>query len=134
MAGEADLTLLPRVARELVEALGWEHGLEVVRVYGGTWLYVPDAPTPRILERLSPECAEALCKRFSGNNLDVPRCHRVLIRLRNRAIVQALENRSKVSVALEHKLTCRQIRNIQLAQQAHAQTPQDDLFGDLFQP
>lgn len=87
-----DLDLLPKSARALVEAIGEEHALAVIKAFGGRPLYVPNQPTPELIAAVGEPAAVALCRVYSSVYWgQVPKCHKAMLSARNRALAEAFD-------------------------------------------
>jgi Mor family transcriptional regulator len=131
MTRPLDPSLLPPLAAELVEALGLDAALALVREFGGQTVYVPaQPPAGHPLTVCLGEAAAELGARFGREFLPVPKCQALLLARRNAEIVAACQERPVNAVAAQFRLTRRQIFNI-LAAAGDDPAPADDLFSGL---
>jgi len=89
------LSSLPASVRELVELIGLQTAMKLVRHLGGTTYPVPKALTPQgrrrydlLADIVGTEAADALVKRYGGvgDGLYIPRCAAALQAARDAAI------------------------------------------------
>jgi hypothetical protein len=133
---EIDTTLLPPVAQRLVEHLGLDQALAVIRAYARLPLYVPHAPTAELAAAVGESAAAALCREFGGESFrHIPACEPALLAERNRAIVRAVaEGVPKTELVRQHGICWQQVHNIARGRrngrpQANDQRPEHpDLF------
>ncbi len=129
----ADLSteLLPQVLQDFVRLIGLVATMLIVEAYGGRRLYIPinphaDHPIARLigLEKL------AILSKVYGleDHFDIPKAVRALRHLRDEKIRAEYGPKSASTLALEHKLTERQIWNI-VGRNDDANTDQNQLFG-----
>jgi hypothetical protein len=127
MATPTDLLdLLPGELRYIGELIGVEGALRLVEKWPGVRLYIPKAVTPEhpLAELLGVESARQLCQAYPGEGLELPVALRWRLAMRNALIAQS--GQSQRNLALGHRLTVRQIRNIQGA--AKQDSGQESLF------
>lgn len=127
MTTPADLLdLLPGELRYIGELIGVEGALRLVEKWPGVKLYIPQAVTPEhpLAELLGQDAARKLCETYPGESLEIPVLRDWRLAMRNALIAQS--DQSQRTLALGHKLTVRQIRNIQGA--AKADSGQESLF------
>jgi hypothetical protein len=132
---EDHLSLLPPLARELVDVLGIEPTLALVRRFGGQTIYVPLEPKADhpVTLCLGEELARKLGKwTIRGDFIPVPKCEALLRAKRNAGIVTACTDKPINAIAQEHGLTRRQVFRIKAAaQDSLDESPQTDLFSLL---
>ncbi|MDP2786632.1 MAG: hypothetical protein Q8O79_00935 [Pseudomonadota bacterium] len=120
------LDLLPGELRYIGERIGVEGALRLVEKWPGVRIYIPKAvgPDHPLAELLGLEDARTLCETYPGEGLDLPVALKWRLAMRNALIAQS--GQSQRALALGHRLTVRQIRNIQSA--AKADSGQESLF------
>lgn len=90
---------LPRVAREIRDLVGEEALIRLVLKFGGTHLDMPANPAlierSRVVERVADEigwgAAKQLAEHYRGHRLHMPLCKQAVLKIRRRAIRQALD-------------------------------------------
>lgn len=124
----------PRTLEDLNAVIGQAETRVLARVFGGRVLDVPADPHGRgramfgvITQTIGAAAAEALCRRYAGEHLYIPRGDASARRQRNQQIVQ--EYRSGMSVAAlvaRHRISERWVRAI-LAAAPVTNSPQAEL-------
>lgn len=94
---------LPRVAREMVEVMGERATMALIHELGGRRIVVPGLPLKRVSSRydflvgvVGAEAAEAFAHRWGGIEVQVPMARRAVQRMRDRRIVKAYSEGTKV--------------------------------------
>ena len=86
----AVVAVMPATARELVEVIGFDATLDVLRKFGGKRLFVPsklvEGFSHRIVDELGLEVAEKLVEAMGGSRLEPPMLASVERLLRDNAI------------------------------------------------
>jgi hypothetical protein len=121
-----DASLLPPVLRGLVEAIGFDLTLQLLRARGGQRVHIPVQSSAWLLNLLGPKATRILCERWGGQELDLPKHDKIAVQLRNAAIRADRETHSLNALAARYGLTRRHILNV-------ART-EDDGQPDLFGP
>ena len=106
---------LPDSLVEMVEAIGMEDTLRIVKEFGGTRLFVPKRVTfqHKLADFLGIEQARRLSHYFAGENLSIPRMAMAIRAKRNREIVRRYDaGDSARLLARAYKMTERRIRTI----------------------
>lgn len=127
MLNELDKCLLPASIRTLIDAVGVEIAMAVVRAYGGRPLYIPSTPSPSLISTLGIGAAEALCRHY-GNEFwgQVPKCQRALIAARNAAWRREyLAGKSQIQIAAESGFTWQAVHRA-IHQSAPANDPRQN--------
>lgn len=111
---DLDLHRLPAVVRELVELIGVDEALALLRARGGAPLYIAQDPQAAgvLRESLSPTAVAALCRAWGGDTLRLPKADRLLAQARDRAIRAARGTSSKREIAAAYNLTTERVRQI----------------------
>ena len=120
------LNLLPTSVKYMAEVIGVASALKIVEYYKGTYLSVPnhfDDSHP-LVKILGHEAAAKVVFNYSGELIEIPKCEKAMLALRNQLIKQS--NKTQQRLALEYNLSVRQVRNIQ-----HG-LPDEDLQDSLF--
>lgn len=110
---------LPLTARELVEVIGIDATIDLVKMFGGDDLKIPEVVngTSRMWEILAetvgPQAAEKLVQRYAGTPIYIPTCRLALITHRDRAIIQRFDAGEPFDkLRREHKITRRHLYRI----------------------
>lgn len=110
---------LPATARELVDLVGIDATINLVKDFAGDDLKIPEVinGTSRmwaiLVETIGPDAAAKLVKRYAGMPIYVPTCHLALLGQRDRQIVQAFDAGEPFDkVRRDFKLTCRNLYRI----------------------
>lgn len=101
--------------KEIVEVIGLQPALHLCHEYGGTEIYVPIKTNPnhRLTKCLGLDVTHKLAEWAGGSRLDVPKAVSFHLNQRNEKIRQAASlGKSRTSLALQHGLTTRRIRQI----------------------
>jgi len=99
----------------LIEVIGTQATLDLVRGYGGRRLYIRKQPRPdsAVALRIGEGPARQLSAYFGGATIELPAERNALIRLRDQSILERLEaGASPREVAAEHGLSPRHVRHI----------------------
>ena len=100
---------------ELVELIGHQHAIELLRAWGGRRIKVPAEVTQDhpLSFCVGLESAQRLAQRYANCNLDLPAERNFLIDLRNDAILQDFrQNRSISWLAAHYGISRRQVNVI----------------------
>lgn len=110
---------LPATARELVDVIGIDATIDLVKMFGGDDLKIPEVVngTSRmweiLVETVGPVAAEKLVHRYAGTPLYIPTCRIALITVRDRAIIQRFDAGEDFDkLRREHKITRRHLYRI----------------------
>lgn len=110
---------LPATARELVQVIGIDATIDLVKMFGGDELKIPvnieAAPRIRdiLIETIGPAAAEKLVQRYTGTWLYIPTCRIALIALRDRSIIERFDAGEDFDkLRREHKITRRHLYRI----------------------
>lgn len=117
MNAAIDTALLPPILQDIVDLIGLRATMTLVECYGGVRLYVPkleledDHP---LICQIGREAAGKLQAMYGGEpHFDIPKAERALRAVRDARIRQLRGSGTPVrQLALEHRLTERQIRTI----------------------
>ena len=116
LRGEAVQEFLPATAQELVEVIGLNATIDLVRTFPGDDLKIPEVVngTSRmweiLVETIGAEAATKLVQRYGGTAIYVPVCQRALLVVRNRAIIQRFDSGEDFDVLRrEYKMTRRHL-------------------------
>lgn len=93
---------MQRELKEVVQVMGLTNALEIVRGWGGRWLWVPTTVTAEhpIALRLGLQAAQQFVAHFKGRRLSLPTERSALRGMRNRAIFDAVQSgKSRTEVA-----------------------------------
>lgn len=124
-----DARLLPPQMRQLVAIIGLAQTLKLLEARGGTPLRIPKEPNRAevLPEILSFEAVCQLAAALGGQKIDLPKCDKIVVQIRNLAIKSARNHKTAPQLAREYGLTRRHIINI-------AKAAVDDRQADLFEP
>lgn len=109
---------LPPFAQELVDLIGFEPTMALVRAFGGIPLSIPKrvsggANYEAIAELVGQEAADKLVARYGGDRVKMPRCHRLLVVERWRRIIADAERGDTLNqIALRYRITERAVSMI----------------------
>lgn len=110
---------LPATARELVEVIGIDATIDLVKMFGGDDLKIPEVVngTSRmweiLVETVGPHAAEKLVHRYAGTPIYIPTCRMALIARRDREIIQRFDAGEDFDkLRREHKITRRHMYRI----------------------
>lgn len=110
---------LPQSVRDWIDVVGVTPALALVKSMPGLILKVPTGAREegvtraRLIGIMGLEAADKFISIYQGERLTVPRCVKALRDERNQRIINAYgDGKSVPSLALEHGLNERQIRNI----------------------
>ena len=110
---------LPATARELVEVIGIDATIDLVKMFGGDDLKIPEVVngTSRmwdiLVETVGPHAAEKLVHRYAGTPIYIPTCRMALIAHRDREIIQRFDAGEDFDkLRREHKITRRHLYRI----------------------
>jgi len=111
-----DQSLIPASLQPIVDRIGLDAALKLVKAYGGVRLYVPkkvDVDHP-LAALIGYPAAKALAAEFGGQpHFDIPKCEAALREHRNRQIRQdRAMGHSIRELALKYRLTEKQIGSI----------------------
>lgn len=132
---------LPQSAKDLVELIGLEAALELIKARGGTQVRLPKTATPDhyLTGIIGFEALETLCTVYSGDTLAPPRCVNALRALRDAALLRdKREGHTIAALALKNHMTERGVtkalrriekQELQPWVQKARQWTQEDLFG-----
>lgn len=123
-----DPDILPPQIRQLVALIGLPETFKLLQAKGGTQLRIPKlASRAEVLpEFLQDQSVELLCQAWAGKVIDVPKVDKILLQIRNQAIIQARSSQSANQLARSFDLTRRQIINIY-------KSPEDYNQVDMFE-
>ena len=138
---EALWDYLPSSAQDLVELIGLDAALELIKARGGTQVRLPKTATPEhyLTGIIGYEALETLCTVYGGDTLEPPRCVNALRALRDAAILRDhREGQTIAALALKNQMTERGItkvlrriekKELQPWVQQASKWTQEDLFG-----
>lgn len=112
LRAKADVESLPSTARELVEVMGLDATIDLVKTFGGDELKIPEVAngTSRmwaiLVETVGPEAAQKLVQRYAGTFIYVAKCQAALLTHRNREIIRRYDAGEPFdALRREYKLT-----------------------------
>lgn len=97
LRNQQEVEELPATARELVEVIGLDATIDLVKDFGGDDLKIPEVVngTSRmweiLVETIGPQAAEKLVRRCAGTVIYVPMCRIALLAHRNREIIRRFD-------------------------------------------
>lgn len=108
-----DPKLLPPQMRLLVYAVGLPDTVKLLQARGGTFFRFPlKARDSLLADLIGLVPASKLCAELGGKTWELPKCDKILNKIRNIAIQKARETHSASEVARMFDLTRRHIINI----------------------
>ncbi len=112
------ITHLPPFAQELVDLIGFDPTMSLVRAFGGIPMRIPKrngggASYEAISELVGHEAADKLVARYGGDRVKMPRCQRLLVVERWRRIIADYERGDTLNqIALRYRITERAVSKI----------------------
>lgn len=110
---------LPQTAQDIVDVIGMDAAMALVRRYPGIPLKVPKgrrldgAMVQRLSSEIGPDAAMKFIRHYKGEVVVIPRCADALRAMRNKQIIAQYGNGVTVAdLARKYKLTVRQIRSV----------------------
>ena len=94
---EGEVEKLPESARELIEVIGLNATIDLIKDYPGDELKIPTMINgasrvwEQLVESIGPQDAEKLVARYKGTMLYVPTCRMALLAHRNREIIRRFD-------------------------------------------
>jgi hypothetical protein len=115
----------PAAITEIADIIGDAAVLHLVEAYGGTSVYVPEAPDPshRLVQAIGIEAAAKLAKIYGRDTIEVPTLR---IARTRKALIAAASGKTR-EVALEFGVTSRWVRMVRNVPGADAR--QGSLFA-----
>ncbi len=111
-----DTDLLEPILQDIVALIGLHHTMKLVHAYGGVRLYVPVQPLDDehyLVRLIGAAAAKKLQAMYGGEpHFDIPKAERALRAVRDNEIRAKRPHTSVRLLALEYRLTERQIRTI----------------------
>lgn len=120
---------LPPQVRVLVKLIGLANTIELLKTYGGMLITMPTRAEKAVLlpNVIGHEAVARICNsRLAGRRIDLPKCDKIIIQLRNQAILAARGQATKRDLARHYGLTARTVQLIWNGAQ------DDNPTGDLF--
>ncbi len=117
--------LLPPMMRALIEVLGFDSTVALLRARGGQRVHVPLSASRWMIDLVGEQGAFKLCHKYGGQELDLPKHDKIVQQLRDKKIRDERNKHSLNELAAKHNLTRRQIQNI--VRDVESEEP--DLFG-----
>ncbi|MBP5857274.1 hypothetical protein KAJ83_09660 [Marivibrio halodurans] len=62
----------PHGVNQLIEIVGDDAAIALVRAHGGGRLYVPASPRPKLVDLIGAAAAERLCRARGGEDIEIP--------------------------------------------------------------
>lgn len=99
LRSKEEVDTLPSTARDLVEVMGLDATIDLVKEFGGDDLRIPHQKVEfrshrmwdMLVETIGPEAAEKLVRRYAGDSIYVPVCHKALLAHRDREIIRRFD-------------------------------------------
>lgn len=88
---------LPKTARALVEVIGIDATIDLVKMFGGDEFYLPEAVDgasklwAALVEAMGRDATVKLVEAFGATRIYVPTCQAALLKLRNQEIVASYD-------------------------------------------
>lgn len=108
--------MLPESLQAIADLIGTPAALKIAERWGGTRLYIPEDPGEdhELAKLIGIEAARALGDEYAGERIEIPKADCWGRAVRDSLIREARTNgQSQASLALEYRLTERQVRNIE---------------------
>lgn len=124
---------LPDTLAEIADVIGLAKTLDLVSAYGGLTIRLPGRfdPTHPLVGVIGHASTAALCERFAGEIVYIPKLEAAIRRRRNTEIVSRYDNGTPVEIlARAYNLSSRQIWHVIAAERSTDHCAQDDLFPD----
>jgi hypothetical protein len=89
---------LPSTARELIDVIGLEATIDLVKMFGGDDLKIPEVVNGKsrmweiLAETAGHEAATKLVDRYGGTTIYIPTCRKALLLHRNRDLIRRFDN------------------------------------------
>lgn len=119
LRSEASQDDLPATARELVEVIGIDATIDLVKMFGGDDLKIPEVVNGSsrmwgiLVETVGPEAAGHLVRRYAGTSIYIPTCASALRIHRDREIIRRFDAGEPFdTLRREHKITRRHLYRI----------------------
>lgn len=109
------LDLLPKRTQELVEVIGLESTMCLVKQFGGTHLNIPKNPKPThyLVDMIGFVAFEKLCHYYGGDKLEIDLCVNLISEHKRQLILAGVKNgKTNAQLARQFNTTERQIRRI----------------------
>lgn len=110
---------LPSTARELVDVIGIDATIDLVKMFGGDDVKIPEVVNGSsriwevLVETVGPEAAPKLVQRFAGTAIYVPTCAAALRVVRDREIISRYDaGEAFDKLRREYKITRRHLYRI----------------------
>ena len=109
---------LPQSIRNMIDVIGANAALALVRTYAGQIIKIPVGDTDgamrtRLISVMGLDAACAFIKHYGGERMAVPRCLKALLAERNAAIIKKYDSGQSVpSLVQEFNLTERRIYSL----------------------
>jgi hypothetical protein len=110
---------LPATARELVEVIGIDATIDLVKMFGGDDVKIPEIANGAsrmwavLVETVGPAAAHKLVNRYAGTTVYVAMCAKALRVLRDREIIRRFDSGEQFdTIRREHKITRRHLYRI----------------------
>lgn len=125
-----DEKLLPPQIRTYAKLIGIAETYVLLDAFGGAYVSFPVRPrgSTALNNLLSLPAREALCKRFGGQEIELPKKDKILLQIRNIAIREMRKTQSGAKTARAFNLTRRHVINIATEED---ENPTVDMFHHL---
>ena len=97
LRSESNVDMLPKTARDLVEVIGLDATIDLVKMFGGDELFIPEKIDgdsrmwDLLVECIGSEASRKLVRRYRKDRIYVPMCQAALRALRNQEIIAAYD-------------------------------------------
>jgi Mor family transcriptional regulator len=114
MSLDVDFNKLPKSLLDIIDIIGIDSAIEIVKIAGGTTISIPATVIRKhfLYKALGREKFTALIYHYQGCRIEIPRCLRLINEVRNKKILQDSNSMSKNQIATKYGLTSRWVRHI----------------------
>ncbi|MCX7067318.1 MAG: hypothetical protein NTW85_06470 [Methylococcales bacterium] len=115
MLTDDNYALLPKRTAELVQVVGFEAAMSLVRHYGGTHLNIPKKakPSNKLRAIISLEDLQSLCAYYGGTPLEIDLCANIISQQKKLLIMADIKvGWSNAMIARKFNTTERNVRRI----------------------
>jgi N-acetylglucosamine-6-phosphate deacetylase len=126
--------LLPKRTAELIQVVGFEAAMVLVKQFGGTHLNIPKKAKQdhQLLAYLRIETLEKLCHYYGGTKLEIDLCSHIINQQKQQLILTAIAaGHTNAQLARQFNTTERNIRRIKQLSRCMPQVVNLDIFDCL---
>jgi hypothetical protein len=107
--------LLPKRTSELIQVIGFDAAMRLVKQFGGTHLNIPKRAKSNhaLVCCIGFEELEKLCHYYGGDKLEIDLCHHIISQQKQQLILAGIQSgKTNAQLARQFNTTERQIRRI----------------------